>query len=305
MNLRQMELVLKVADKKSFTKAANSLKVPQPSLSQSILNLEKELGVPLFDRSTNPVALTQAGEIYYSKAKLVFKVIEDLSLELSGLNDAQISRIRIGFSQNGYNIIPDILPKFCKRFERANIKILQVYSTLKIRQMLLDDDIDIGMLILPIDTDGLCFEEIKRQKTFLALPALHPLSQEFSGQKYPKISLKDVENEKFILPRRDQRSRKLIDEIFKKHRINPEILCEVETFSIANQIVASGVGACFSIPEIVQNRDEITLFDIDEPSLEKTLVLAYKQERELSFLEAEFINMAKNMQTGQIYIPRS
>lgn len=75
MNLRQMELVLKVASEKSFTKAANALKVPQPSLSQSILNLEKEIGMPLFNRETNPISLTNAGEIYLSKAKLVFDVL--------------------------------------------------------------------------------------------------------------------------------------------------------------------------------------------------------------------------------------
>ena len=63
MNLHRMQLVLKVAELRSFTAAAEALKIPQPSLSQSILSLEKELKVVLFNRSTSPVSLTRAGEI--------------------------------------------------------------------------------------------------------------------------------------------------------------------------------------------------------------------------------------------------
>lgn len=294
MNLRHMELVIKIVENKSFTKAANALKIPQPSLSQSILSLEKELGTPIFNRSTNPISLTNAGEIYYSKVNLIFKIIDDLKLDLAKLNDAQTSKIRIGFSQNGYRMIPEILPKFCKRFDMASIKILQASSTLKLRQMLLDGEIDVGLLMLPMDVSGLNYEIIKTQKTFLALPVLHPLSQEFSAQKYPKISIKELGNEKFILPRQNQRSRKIFEDIFKKHGINPEILCEVETFEVANHMVASGVGACFTIPELLSDKNSVKLFDIGEPNLEKTLILAYRDDYEPSPLARAFIDMAKS-----------
>lgn len=297
MNLRHMELVLKAAELKSFTKAANALKVPQPSFSQSILNLEKELGVPLFDRSTNPISLTNAGQIYHSKAKMIFEILDDLNLKLSELKGAKSGKIRIGFSQNGYSMLPEILPKFCKRFSGANIKILQVFSTLKIRKMLLDEEIDIGMLILPIDTNDLEYEIIKSQDIFVALPILHPISQKFKNVAQPKISLKELENEQFILPDTHQRSRKLIDEAFKKAGIKPQILCETETFDIANSIVANGVGACFTIPQLLNSEkaERLTLFDIGEPSLNKTLVLAYKKGKKLSNLAMEFIKMARKL----------
>ncbi|MGH1601496.1 hypothetical protein [Campylobacter majalis] len=75
----------------------------------------------------------------------------------------------------------------------------------------------------------------------------------------------------------------------------PKILCETETFDVANAIVASGVGACFSISGLIKEdkKDKIKLFDIDEPSLAKTLVIAYKKDKKLSELTSEFIKMAK------------
>lgn len=295
MNFRHMQLVLKVAQMQSFTKAANALKVPQPSLSQSIFALEKELGVALFNRSTNPISLTHAGEIFLSKAMLINDLCDDLTTQIKELNTMQKGKIRIGFSQNGYSMLPDILPKFCKRFGNADIKIVQLFSTLKIRQMLIDDEIDIGMLILPIDTTYLSYDIIKTNMTYLMLPISHPFSVKFKNKILPKINISDLKNEKFILPKGTQRSRAIFDEIFSKAGFKPEILCETETFDVANSIVASGVGACFSISDMIKDdkKDKVKLFDINEPSLAKTLVIAYKKDKKLSKLASGFIKMAK------------
>lgn len=290
-----MQLVLKVAQMQSFTKAANALKVPQPSLSQSIFALEKELGVALFNRSTNPISLTHAGEIYLSKATLISDLCDDLTMQIKELSTMQTGKIRIGFSQNGYNMLPDILPKFCKRFSSADIKISQLFSTLKIKQMLLDDEIDIGMLMLPVDSALLNYEIVKKSMAYLALPISHPLSIKFKSKNLPKISIKELKNEKFILPKSSQESRIIFNKIFSNASFEPEILCETETFDIANAIVASGVGACFSISELIKDdkKDKIKLFDISDPSLEKTLAIAYKKDKKLSELASEFIKIAK------------
>ena len=62
MQFNQLRYVLEAADKKSFSAAAKSLFVSQPSLSQQIMNLEKELSIPLFIRHSKSVSLTEAGE---------------------------------------------------------------------------------------------------------------------------------------------------------------------------------------------------------------------------------------------------
>lgn len=297
MNFRHMQLFLKVAQLQSFTKAANELKIPQPSLSQSIFALENELKTTLFNRSTNPITLTEAGEIYLKKANLIKDMVSELDAEISALNKAKTGKIRIAFSQNGYNMIPNLLPQFCKRFSDADIKILQIFSTLKIKQMIYDDEIDLGMLILPIDTNYLKYEVIKSSNTFLALPALHELSLKFKNKELPTIAISELKGEKFILPRSTQRSRLDIDLMFKKSGFVPKILCETETFDIANSIVASGVGATFTISELIKEdkKDKIKLFNIKDSKLDKTLAIVYKKDKKLSNLEIEFIKMAKEL----------
>ena len=126
------------------------------------------------------------------------------------------------------------------------------------------------------------------------LPALHPFSLKYKNQD-AKISLKELKNEKFVLPKESQRSRTEIDLAFKKAGFTPKIFCETETFDIANSIVASGYGACFTIPQFIKEdkADKVRLFDIGEPTLAKTLILAYKEDKKLSKLAQEFIKIAK------------
>ena len=71
MQFNQLRYVLEAADKKSFSAAAKSLFVSQPSLSQQIMNLEKELGIPLFIRHSKSVSLTEAGEYFVQSARAV------------------------------------------------------------------------------------------------------------------------------------------------------------------------------------------------------------------------------------------
>lgn len=297
MRFRRMELVLKVAELRSFTKAANALKIPQPSLSQSIAALEKELGIEIFNRKENPIALTQAGEIYLEKTRLIFGILDDLHTEISNFNSLRKGKISLGFSQNGYILLPNLLSNFVKKYKDIDAKITQYGSTLRIRQMILDGELDVGMLILPIDTQGLEYTEILTQNVYLALPSTHPLSLKFRDEKYPEISINLVKNEKFILPTQNLRSRKGYDEFFASFEIEPKILCEIETFEIANTIVANGVGACFTIPQMIKSdkANLIKLFKISEFNETKTLVLAYKKDKKLSKIEKEFIALAKEL----------
>ena len=288
-----------VAKLKSFTKAANKLKIAQPSLSQSINILEKQIGVPLFDRSTTPISLTHAGEIYLSKANAIIELYNDLNVQMRDVTGFENGKLRLGITQTGYHFIHDALSIFYKKFPNTDLKITQVFSTLNLKKMLLDGDIDIGTLILPLHTDELNYKVIKEDQACLALPITHPLAQKAKKKMkgYPLIALSELKNEKFILPKDSQRSRAIYDAIFKKAGFEPNVFCETETFDIANSIVASGIGACFTLPQFIKEdkEDKLMLFSVDEPLLTRTVVLAYRKDKRLSKIVHEFIAIAKSL----------
>ncbi|PSM52269.1 transcriptional regulator, LysR family [Campylobacter blaseri] len=296
MNTRQMEFAVEVAKEKSFTVAAHNLKVTQPSLSQTILNLENELGVQIFDRKHN-LALTYAGEIYISKAKVILNLQKNLKDEISELV-CNKKTLKIAFSQIGYAFTYKDIINFCKRFPKINVKIVQLNSSIAIKRAILNSYIDFGIFTLPIETDEISYEIIKKEKTYLAVSLNHKLSKKFqnSNEKYPKIKLSSLKKEKFILPRDSQRTRGLIDKIFLKNNFKPKISCEVESFSIAIQMVISGLGICFINSQFITEdiKNSIKLFDIDEPDLDKTLVLAYKKDKKLSKIFFELLDIIKS-----------
>lgn len=299
MSLKQIECVVMVAKLKSFTKAANKLKIAQPSLSQSINILEKQIGVPLFDRSTTPIRLTHAGEIYISKANAIIELYNDLNVQMRDVTGFENGKLKLGITQTGYHFIHDALSIFYKKFPNTDLKITQVFSTLNLKKMLLDGDIDIGTLILPLHTDELNYKVIKEDQACLALPITHPLAQKAKKKMkgYPLIALSELKNEKFILPKDSQRSRAIYDIIFKKAGFEPIVFCETETFDIANAIVASGIGACFTLPQFIKEDKEnkLMLFSVDEPLLNRTVVLAYRKDKRLSKIAHEFLAIAKSL----------
>ena len=299
MSLKQIECVIMVAKLKSFTKAANKLKIAQPSLSQSINTVEKQLGVPLFDRSTTPISLTHAGEIYISKANAIIEMYHDLNVQMRDVTGFENGKLRLGITQTGYHFIQEALPIFYKKFPNTELSITQVFSTLNLKKMLLDGDVDLATLMLPLNDDELNYKIIKEDQALLALPITHPLAQKTKKRVkgYPSISLSELKNEKFILPKGTQRSRAIYDTIFKKAGIEPMVFCETETFDIANSIVASGIGACFTLPQFIKEdkADKLMLFNVEEPLLERTAVLAYRKDKRLSRIAHEFLLIAKSI----------
>lgn len=299
MSLKQIECVVMAAKLKSFTKAAHKLKIAQPSLSQSINTVEKQLGVPLFDRSTNPISLTHAGEVYITKANSIIELYNDLNVQMRDVSGFQSGKLRLGITQTGYHFIEDALSTFYKKFPNTSLTIIQVFSTLSLQKMLLDGDIDLATLILPLNTEELNYKIIQEEQVCLALPISHPIAQKTKrrAKGFPLISLAEVKNEKFILPKDTQRSRPIYNAIFKKAGFEPKVFCETETFDIANSIVASGIGACFTLPQFIKEdkKDKIMLFNIDEPLLNRTIVLAYRKDKSLSRIAYEFLSISKKL----------
>ncbi len=124
MDFRQLQYVLKVAECGSITKAASELYITQPSLSNYISKVEKELGVLLFDRSVNPIQLSLAGEEYVKDARRILRIQEQMKKKLNDISSVARKQIRLGISyERGIVMLPYLLPKFKEMFPQTEIHI--------------------------------------------------------------------------------------------------------------------------------------------------------------------------------------
>src|SRR5690625_4379862 len=96
MELRQLQYVVQIAKEKNFSRAAEALHIAQPSLSQQVSKLEREIGVMLFQRSTSSVELTHAGTLFVDKAQKVLDIIEQIKQEMDDISHMRIGKLVIG-----------------------------------------------------------------------------------------------------------------------------------------------------------------------------------------------------------------
>ncbi len=113
MELRQLQYVLQIAAEKNFSRAADKLHIAQPSLSQQLSKLEKELGVMLFQRNTSSVELTYAGSKFVEQAQIIIDGVELLRQEMSDISELRTGRVVVGSMPiTGAHLLPHVLPVF-------------------------------------------------------------------------------------------------------------------------------------------------------------------------------------------------
>ena len=201
MEMHQLRYFLMVAETLHFSRAAELLHISQQPLSYQIKQLEDELGVKLFERTTRSVTLTPAGVAFRDE------VIAGLNRIERGVDLAQ----RYARGENGtlyiaysnatlFNVMPPILRLFRERFPQVGVALLDLGPG-EFRKQVLNEDVDVGVMAwFKLRMPGLEYETIFQDALVVALPQNHPLTLK------TKISLNDLVNEPFVMyERRDKR----------------------------------------------------------------------------------------------------
>ena len=146
MDLRHFETFLKIAELKSFTKAAEAICLTQPTVSKQIVELERFFDVKLIDRTKRTVALTRAGEILLKYAKDFVNLKKDTIEAIAAFRGVKKGTIIVGASTiPGIYILPKVLSAFKKEYDGIQIKLI-ISDTKDIIEKMEDGDIDIGFV---------------------------------------------------------------------------------------------------------------------------------------------------------------
>lgn len=191
LDLDQLRYFLRIAERQSFTRAAEDLGISQPALSRSIQKLEEELGRPVFERKTRSVALTDAGTLLQARSQQVLTILEDTKAEIT--DDGESGRVRVGAIPTiAPYFLPEVLRRFSKEFPKATL-IVQENTTDALLKSCTQGEIDLAILALPVPARYLEVEELFEEELLLVLPPDHPLVER------DKIRLCDVEPYPFVL----------------------------------------------------------------------------------------------------------
>lgn len=194
MELRHLRYFAAVAETRHFGRAADRLHMAQPALSQSIRQLESELGTPLFIRTTRQVSLTPAGEFLFEEAQRVLGAVEDSIRGVRRIADGRLGLVRIAFT--GTAAFTQ-LPRIARTLKRDHPGIaLEIHADLLTptqATMLREGSLDLGVLRPPTSGDDLEMRTIEVEPLVLAVPADHRLATE------PVIAVSDLRTEDFVV----------------------------------------------------------------------------------------------------------
>lgn len=259
------ELIYAIYEEKSFSKAAQRLFIAQPSLSLTVKKLEQKLGMPLFDRTTKPITLTEAGQQYIAAVRSIRQVEDAFDSYLRAVNGLEAGSLGIGSNQLLSSLVlPRYISAFTQKYPGIHLTLLDANSTT------LENEITAGHLDLIIDNhilDDSVFARrlLATEQLFLAVPlsfvensglAQHQLTYEqiLCGATLPDPApLQQFGSVPFILMNRDNDTRKHTDAIFHETGFSPRILFEMDRLATLYSYIEMGTAASVVSDTLIRN----------------------------------------------------
>lgn len=247
MNRKQALYFRTIAQFGTITAAARQLFISQPSLSQTLRQMEEEAGLPLFDRSTSPFRLTYAGERYLKAAEAILEVEDRLKAEMDSIRRQDGGRLRLGISvTRSMQVLPDVLPIFKREYPNVSIELTESASA-NLESLLLRGKIDLALAATEPTEANITYELVEKESIgILAGKGSYIVQRLPSGTP---ITLKDVERERFVCLDTTHSSRLIQNMLFQKHNFRPEIFLEVGFLEIGRRVALKS-GACMLLPDV-------------------------------------------------------
>jgi LysR family transcriptional activator of glutamate synthase operon len=291
MELRQLRYLVALADEQSFTRAAEREHIAQPALSQQIQKLEQELGIPLVERTTRRVQITDAGNLLVARARRILTELESARQELDRVRGIQTGHVVVGaMNTMGPVDITLVLGRFHQLHPRVELVVRESNSD-ELAEMLRVDALDLAFLSVTerVESHGLALHQILMEELIVVLPIDHPLA----GQD--EIRMVELSREDFISYREGARLRELLDGAGAEAGFEPRIILESNESRRIRRLVARGLGiAILPRSHAVGTSDAIATARLVEPSLARDITIAWRAGRRLPPAVAEFLSLARD-----------
>ena len=176
IKLKDLRYLATLAEKRHFGHAAAACNVSQPTLSAQLRKLEDYLGVQLIERQPRRVTLTEAGEAIAARARHIMTTSDEIVRLAQGWRDPLAGRLRVArLPTIGPYLLPQVLARLRKALPRLDLMLYE-YQTGPLLEHLRAGEIDVGILALPVQEDGLESRLLFEEPFVLAVPDTHRLA---------------------------------------------------------------------------------------------------------------------------------
>lgn len=288
-----LDLFALVVEQESINKASQIVNLSQPALSRKIHKLEEELGVDLFERRGKKLILTRAGELCYEFAVEMRRLQRDFMQSIGEYKSAQKKiAITIGASLTTLqSTLPDIITIYTKDAPHTEFKVL-TGKTNEVVTLVKEKKVDIGLLATTISQPGIICVPLFDDPLCLVLPEGHPYKDKKS------IEISDLHEMSMILFSKGTWYRVVMDEMFMRSAIFPDVTMEIDSFEAIIRLVSTCQAATllplsYLRPKLMEE-NQLVVRDIPElKAALRTTSLIYNETTALNDAAQLFIRKAK------------
>ncbi|MBU4321070.1 MAG: selenium metabolism-associated LysR family transcriptional regulator [Thermodesulfovibrionales bacterium] len=236
MEDHKLKVFCTVAETKSFSKASEIIHLTQPAVSLLVQAIEEIYEIKLFDRASNTVTLTPAGEMLYKYAKEILNLYAAAEKNIGEITGFVKGSIRVGASSTiGNYLLPGVIADFRKTYPKIKVHLL-VGNTKRVVELLNAGNIDIGLVEGDVARQKMVVDKLVTDELALIVPPLHPLA------KKRNISIFEITKEPFIFREEGSGTRQVIEKYLGKYSITPQ-----------NMMISMVLGSTEAIKESVEN----------------------------------------------------
>jgi LysR family hydrogen peroxide-inducible transcriptional activator len=243
IKLKDLRYLVAVADSGHFGQAAERCFISQPTLSAQLKKLEAYLGVQLIERQTRGATLTEAGEQIVARARLILSASDEVLTIAQTYRDPLSGRLKVAMIPTvGPYVLPQVAPAVHRQMPRLDLLLFE-FQTAAMLQKIQSGDVDVGVLALPVQIEGLASRKLYEEEFNVALPEQHPLAKQTS------IRLSDLTDESLLLLDEGHCLRDQALEVCSRISIHERQDFRATSLETLRQMVAAGAGVTL-MPEL-------------------------------------------------------
>jgi DNA-binding transcriptional LysR family regulator len=296
VRLQQLRYFATVADTRHFTRAAEILHVAQPSLSQQIRTLERELGAELFHRARGNIALTDAGEALLPLARQILADTETARREVQEVAQLRRGRVRLGAPPSlCASLVPDVLRRFHDEFPGIEL-IVDEGGSQDLVRTLAAGELDLALIITPLagQAPALATTELLREELVVASSPASP-----PPVRRRHIRVEDLRDQPLVMFRRGYDLREFTTSACRAAGFEPSYSVQGGEMDAVLGFVRAGLGIAV-IPGMVAARSGLRATPFAGHGMQRTISLAHRKDvappraaRELSRVLREHLRSAR------------
>ena len=290
MQIESLKVFCDLAETKSFTKAAQINNVTQSAVSQTISALERRFNSLLIERSKKNFRLTPEGDVFYDYSKRILQTCDALHSKLQEIENVISGDIRVATIYSiGLHVLPPYVKKFLKDYPTVNVHV-EYRRDNQVYENVLGNVVDLGLVAYP--TRDARLEIVPIRKDTLVL-ICHP-QHEFAKRKSVKV--KALNGQKFINFEPDIPTRKVLDKIFKEHRVTVQQVMQFDNIETVKRAVEIDSGVAIVPQETISEEvatQTLVAVELENGAYSRPLGVIYKKNKVLSPAIKQFIALLK------------